>query len=314
MVANPCSMGESERYLERKVNRISLGDDNNALITLIGINALLFICFGLVQIIYQMSGSTITAFRYEVLRWAILPAKLDFLALAPWTLLTHMFVQTNLITTIVVLLWLWAFGSILQILSGNKHLIPLFIYGGLAGAVLFIGSSYALPSLRAQVPYLTLSGSSASVMAIGVAATTLAPKYKLFPMLYGGIPLWILTAVYAVIDFAGSDVSNILADGGGALTGFLYMNAVQKGNDPGRWMRDIYIWFSTLLDPDKPKPNGSVKNTIFYKTGDRKPFVKQPMVTQERIDLILDKINQKGYQSLTEEEKAILKKAAEEEF
>jgi hypothetical protein len=38
------------------------------------------------------------------------------------------------------------------------------------------------------------------------------------------------------------------------------------------------------------------------------------VITQERIDDILDKINQKGYQYLSEEEKTILKKAREADF
>jgi hypothetical protein len=36
-------------------------------------------------------------------------------------------------------------------------------------------------------------------------------------------------------------------------------------------------------------------------------------VTQQRIDEILDKINQQGYRFLTDEEKDILKRAADEE-
>ena len=36
------------------------------------------------------------------------------------------------------LLWIAAFGYILQDLAGNSKLIPLFIYGGLAGALFFI--------------------------------------------------------------------------------------------------------------------------------------------------------------------------------
>ena len=53
---------------------------------------------------------------------------------------------------------------------------------------------------------------------------------------------------------------------------------------------------------------------MFYKTGNQKPFVKRSIVTQQRIDEILDKINQKGYHLLSEEEKSILKRAGEIEF
>jgi hypothetical protein len=56
-----------------------------------------------------------------------------------------------------------------------------------------------------------------------------------------------------------------------------------------------------------------VKSQLFYKAN-QKPFEKTPLLTQDRIDNILDKINHKGYHSLTEEEKEFLKKASTEEL
>ena len=44
------------------------------------------------------------------------------------------------------------------------------------------------------------------------------------------------------------------------------------------------------------------------------PFNKTANVTQQRVDEILDKISQKGYHFLTDEEKSILKRAGEEEI
>ncbi len=67
-----------------------------------------------------------------------------------------------------------------------------------------------------------------------------------------------------------------------------------------------------MFNPErKRKPEKTIKEKVFYKTGTTKPFIKKSLVTQQRIDEILDKINQKGYASLTEEEKSILKRAAE---
>jgi hypothetical protein len=51
-----------------------------------------------------------------------------------------------------------------------------------------------------------------------------------------------------------------------------------------------------------------------YNQGGTKAFVKRNGITQERIDMILDKINQKGYENLTDEEKNILKKASKEDI
>jgi hypothetical protein len=43
------------------------------------------------------------------------------------------------------------------------------------------------------------------------------------------------------------------------------------------------------------------------------PYKKIPNITQKRIDDILDKINQQGFRLLTDEEKEILKRAADKE-
>ena len=309
-------MGESERYLDKRLKKLTLGDDNNALMALVAINVMIFISFGLIQVIYYMTQSSDSAFKYEILRWFIIPAKLNTLAIMPWTVLTYMFVHSGFIYTLVNMLWLWAFGSILQDLSGNKKIIPLYIYGGVAGAAVFIIASYAIPQLKDGIEYSTMLGGNASIMAIAVATTVLAPNFRLFRMLNGGIPLWILTLLYVMIDFAGSGgTGHHLAHLGGGLTGYLFVISMKKGYDWSKWMIDVYYWFMNLFNPDKkPAQKQALKEKVFYNTGGRKPYQKNAVVTQQRIDQILDKINQKGIDHLTDEEKSILKKARETDF
>ncbi len=309
-------MGESERYMDLRLRKIRLGDDNNALMALIAINALLFVSFGLIQVIYYISQSTDTAFQYEILRWFVVPAKLSSLATKPWTVLSYMFIHIGFIYTLINLVWLWVFGSIFQDLSGNSKIIPVYIYGGIAGAVFFVATSYAFPILRDQVDYSFMFGGNAGIMAVALATTTLSPDYRLFKMLNGGIPLWILTILYVVIDFTGSgNAAQHLAHLGGGLIGFLFIVSLRQGYDWSLWMNNIFNWFTNLFNPDKPvRPESKIKEKIFYNTGGQKPFIKRPVITQQRIDEILDKINQKGYNHLSEEEKAILKKARETDF
>lgn len=310
-------MGEADRYIGKKIRRISLGDDTNALMALVAINGMIFLCFGLIQVMYQMSGSTVTAFQYEILRWAILPAKVSTLAYQPWTVLSFMFVHTGVLITIVNMLWLCAFGNILQSTSGNRIIIPIYIYGGLAGAAVFIAAAYTVPALRGQLEYLSLAGANAPILAIAAAVTTSVPRYRLFPMLNGGIPLWILSAVYLLISLAthAAQPAYIMAILGGAAAGFVFMRSYERGRDLGAWMNEFYTWFIELFEPDKKKkPTKSLRNTLFYKTDNRPPFLKQQSITQEKIDTILDKINNEGYDRLTEEEKSILKQASKEDF
>lgn len=309
-------MGESERFIEKRFRKITLGQDNNALMALITINLILFASIGIIQIIYFLTDSTTSAFQYEILRWFIMPAKLSVLAKMPWTVLTHLFVHTGVIYTLVTLLWLWAFGSILQDLSGNDKIFPLYIYGGLAGAFVFTLSNYLIPSLRGEIEYSTLIGGNAGVMAIAVATTTLAPNYRLFRMLNGGIPLWVLTCLYIVIDVSGvPDMAGRLSHLGGALIGYLFVISLKKGYNWGAWMNNLYYWAANLFNPEnKVAGKQKAKELFFYNTGGKAPFVKRMEINQQTIDLILDKINQKGYEHLTEEEKNILKRASESEF
>ena len=309
-------MGEADRYLDRNIKRMTIGDDNNALMALIGINAMVFISLGMIHVIYYMISSTDSAFQYQILRYFILPAKLEALVLLPWTILTYMFVHTGVIYMLVTMLWLWVFGSIFQTVADNKKIIPLYIYGGLAGALVFIAANYMSPTLRDEIAYNTMFGSNAAVMAIAVGATALVPNYKLFRAINGGIPLWILTVVYVIIDVAGSGgMAHHLAHLGGGLIGYLFIISYKKGNDWSLWMNQLYNWFINLFNPDKKeKPEIKAKEKMFYDTGNRKPFEKKPVVTEQRIDQILDKINQKGFDHLTEEEKTILKKAKETDY
>ncbi len=311
-------MGESERYIDRRFKKIHLGEDNNSLMALISINAIGFLLLGLIQIIYYIIQSPANIFSSEILPWFIMPAKLTSLVKVPWTFVCYMFVHTNIIFTFTNMLWLWVFGTILQDTAGNNKVIPVYLYGGLVGAVVFIASEYAIPQLRPGIEYATLEGASASIMAIAVAATAIAPDYRFFRMLNGGIPIWVLTLLFVIIDFAGigkAGASYHLAHIAGGAAGFVFILLLRKGYDLSAWMNKCYQWFINLFNPDKKiAAQPSIKEKMFYKTGVQKPFVKRSIVTQQRIDEILDKINQKGFHLLSEEEKNILKRASESDF
>ncbi|MEI2737807.1 MAG: DUF6576 domain-containing protein [Chitinophagaceae bacterium] len=129
-------------------------------------------------------------------------------------------------------------------------------------------------------------------------------------MIGGGIPLWALTALYIISDLATvsiSDTGNLIAHLGGALAGFLFVVFLRMGYDLSNWMSNFFDWVNNLFNPDKPKKGKSIKDELFYKASSA-PYTKTSNVTQQRIDEILDKISQKGYNLLTDEEKDLLKK------
>jgi hypothetical protein len=99
---------------------------------------------------------------------------------------------------------------------------------------------------------------------------------------------------------------------GGAVSGVLFVFLLKKNIDLSIWMNQFYTWIINLLTPQKKVSKDSIKNKVFYNTGNRKPFSKTMNVNEQKVDEILDKISLLGYDALSEEEKTVLKKASEE--
>lgn len=308
-------------YYEREYKRrnLLLGKDNSALITLISINLIIFVIFAFIKAVYYVrfenGEEAVARFNDTMLNWFTLPANPSGIIARPWTIITHMFLHDGLWHVFGNMLWLWMFGYIFQDLTGNRKIFPVFFYGGMAGALAFVLAYNFLPGLKPFMPNQFALGASAGVMAIAVATTVVAPGYRIFPMLNGGIPLWVITAIYLIIDLAtipGDNPGGHIAHLAGALGGFLFIYAFRRGYDWGAWINNFFDWVSNLFNPDKPKRAKVIKSELFYKSG-KQPFTKTPNVTEQRVDEILDKISQKGYQSLTEEEKDLLKRASEKD-
>ena len=307
-------------YYEKEYRRrISLGQSGNTLIILIAINLVLFVIFSFVKLVYYFNHGNpqgLALYNENVLPWFTLSADTDKILSRPWTILTHMFLHGGLWHIFANMLWLWVFGYILQDLTGNRKIIPIFIYGGLAGAAAFVLAFNFLPALKPELHVASALGASAGVMAIAIATTMVAPGYRIFPMLRGGIALWVLTMLYVIIDLATIPFSNPgghIAHLAGAFTGFLFIFFLRRGYDWSEWMANFFDWVGNLFNPDKPKKGKHIKDELFYKASST-PYKKTSNITQQRIDEILDKINQKGYSFLTDEEKELLKRAGKEDL
>ena len=71
------------------------------------------------------------------------PADITQLGTRPWTLITSMFVHNEVMAVLPAMAWLGVFGYVLQDLTGNRKLVPIYIYGGLSGSS-FISSAIIL--------------------------------------------------------------------------------------------------------------------------------------------------------------------------
>ena len=210
---------------EQNKKSLLLGQDNNALTWLVIINTVIFAALLFIRLIYQMSSDTgLQSFQTQIADWFALPAGGYKFLTRPWTIITYMFSHDNLWYLISSLLWLWCFGYILQDLAGNNKLFPIYLYGGVVAGIIFMAAANLLPSLRGEANRISQTGAAAPVLAVAIATTMLAPDYRIFQMLNGGIPLWVVTIVFIAIDFATVGTVNnavILSHIAAGFTGFI---------------------------------------------------------------------------------------------
>ena len=185
-------MGVLEQNSRKK---LTLGQDGNTLVFLIISNAVLFVIIEFINLIYILNSAS--GFESEVLPNFFVSADANLFLTKPWTLFTYMFSEASLWSFIINMLWLWSFGFILQDLAGNKKLIPIYLYGGFTGGLFFLLATNLFPALG-KPQMFSLAGAGPAIMSVAIATTTLAPKYKIFPLINGGIPLWILTGVFVL--------------------------------------------------------------------------------------------------------------------
>jgi len=295
---------------------MNLGQDGNALVELLILNAVIFVVLKFVYVFFLLTNASVEGFFTHVFNWFILPASPDKLAWRPWTILSFMFTDFQLLHFISNMFWLWSFGYILQDLTGNRKLVPIYLYGGLVGAILYVLVHMVVPNVHLGAQTDSLFGANCSIAAVAIATTVVSPDYRIFPMISGGIPLWILTLIFLLLNFSGIDnggMATYFAYAGAAATGWLFIYLLRRGRDCSIWINQFFDWFSDLFNPDKKKKPKNKKDEFYYNVAGTQPYKKIPNITQKRIDEILDKINQQGYRFLTSEEKEILKRAAEEE-
>src|ERR1700743_3735177 len=89
--------------------KIALGEDGNALVQLVAVNAVLFIILKFIFIIYLVNARNPVAYETNVLNWFVLPGTVDKLSSRPWTVLLYMFSDPHVVRFLGNMFWLWCF-------------------------------------------------------------------------------------------------------------------------------------------------------------------------------------------------------------
>jgi membrane associated rhomboid family serine protease len=298
-------------------NKTSIWKNNNSLLFLIIINVFIFITLRFSMAVYGLSNISESLFYKNMFQWFAMPANFKMFLSRPWTILTSFFTHLDVFLMISNLFWLWSYGFIFQDLTGNNRTIPIYIYGGFVGGLAILFTYNLIPQLSLTSETHFYFGATTPIIAIVAGTTLLSPTYRLFPMINGGVPLWVVTLVFGLLDvyYLLGNLGMILPHILSALVGLIFIEALKNGNDLGEWMNNFFNWVANMFTPKISESKKQLlRQEVFYNTRGQKPFKKTTNLTQQRVDEILDKINLKGYDKLTEDEKDMLKRASEEEL
>jgi membrane associated rhomboid family serine protease len=265
----------------------------NGLMKIIVANGAIFIALMIARVGLLIAGESglFDVFFAQV----SLPSSLDLIVQRPWSLITYFFLHIEIFHLIFIMMFLYWFGTIIQDFIGNKRLVQLFFYGGLAGAAAFILAMNTVSFFIAKGPNF-LNGASAGVFAVVVAAATIRPNYQVHLLLLGQVRIKYIAAFYVLwsfIETTGSNAGGNIAHLGGAILGFIFAK--------------------NFLAASKPQAIFEIKIKEFAQAVNQQfQARKEPeTVPEDELNAILDKISQSGYDSLSDYEQKRLFKASQ---
>lgn len=256
------------------------------------------------------------------IRYFQLSSQITEIIFRPWTLVTHMFLHQGVWHILWNMLFLYWFGRIIQDLVGNHRILPLYLLGGLGGILFYwFGMAFFAPPSAAAVTYAM--GASACVSAIMVAAAFIAPNYQLHLILLGPVRLKYIVLVLVFLNIiAIPDAINtggLYGHMGGYFMGWLFAFQLQRGHDWSEPVNNIVNRFFAFFRNSGSGVSGTRrKQKVVHRSTGPHPQTKMKdqtknQIHEEKINDILDKIKESGYENLTEEEKEYLFRASKQD-
>ncbi|MGA1149531.1 MAG: rhomboid family intramembrane serine protease [Flavobacteriaceae bacterium] len=223
----------------------------------------------------------------------------------PWSLVTYSFLHSGLFHLFWNMYLLYFSSRLILNLFPVKTFFNIYFLGVILGGITFLLSFSLFPALQNSTPVMV--GASAGVMAVFIFMATYSPESRVQLFLIS-VKLWYLGLAFVLIDIIQIPSGNAgghLAHLGGALLGYYYAKKLAQGTDIGL---PFERWVNRWVDLFRKKPT---LRTVYRNTSNaaKKAVSKSQDDTQQKIDAILDKISDSGYESLTKEEKDILFKA-----
>ena len=217
-----------------------------------------------------------------------------------WQLFTYMFMHGGFMHLLFNMFALWMFGMELENQWGSRKFFLYYLMCGLGAG---LSNLFIAPLFAGAGPTV---GASGAIYGVLIAFGVMFPDRPIF--VYFLLPirakyfvlLYILLEMYAGITGTADGIAHF-AHLGGAAIGLVYLLLERRG-----FSFDRLFSMRKLHYVGGGKEYASTGNWNAGDTGNFQMRNKESRVDQDRVDEILDKISQNGYQSLTEEEKKIL--------
>lgn len=295
---------------------------NNALAQVIIINVIFWIVLNLLRLFLKSGGNE--KLMWDIFHQIFLPSSFGSFIYKPWTIITSGFSHLgfgHIFWNMIALYW---FGMLISEYLNSKRLISMYILGVLAGGLAYLVVYNFIPVPKAVQAGLGghLLGASAGVYAVVVGAATLMPNYSFHLIFIGPVRIKYIAAIFillSIFGLVGSNAGGDLAHLGGALMGYGFIIALNKGTDLGGWIHYILDGIKGLFVKKskmkvtyrKSKVTANAGNE--YARANRKTSNNANLTPdQAEIDAILDKISASGYESLSKEEKQRLFNASKD--
>ena len=202
-----------------------------------------------------------------------------------WQPFTYLFFHGGIWHVLINMFVLWMFGSELERLWGKSHFLKFYFVTGVGSGLLTM-----LFSLQSITPIV---GASGAVYGVLLAYGLTYPNRQIY--LYGIIPIksiWFVIGI-GMIAFMSSfnNISQVshITHLSGMLIGYLMLKR------PVEWRS---LWFSIR------------KRTLEYRVVQEEKKATHRKKIEQDIDIILDKINREGFDSLSQKEQDSLYKGS----
>jgi len=276
------------------------------LIKIIVINAIIFFVVYLGSFFFQLDAGQLTS-------WLVLPEDIISLLLQPWSLITYSFLHFgfwHIFWNMIILYW---FGSYVINLFKAKRFLTIYLLGAICGGLLYVLAYNIFPVFNNTNGRLLGASAAVRAIMIFIAAYTPHTQVRVF---FIKMKLWQIGAFVVLLDLiqlpGSGNAGGLIAHLGGALFGYIYAVQLVKGNDLGKWFENLMSWADGVFKPKRKKPFKKVHRTTQPKSNrSKKTEIKDEH--QIKVDAILDKIGNSGYDSLTKSEKDFLFKAGKED-